>query len=298
PDGDSLGSIAALGLALEQLGMETTCAMADKVPDKFAFLPGYNRFTSEIPEVWDLLVVLDCSEPQRLESLDWLLAKAPVIVNLDHHFSPQGGIGTYNYIKPETASTGEIVLDLLDCLPITLTQEIAECLYTSISSDSGSFRYENTTPETFRKGARLLECGIPAARIGEHLFNEKPLISLRLLQIVLNRIQLSPNGELVWSHLQQKDLQEFGALEEDAEGLIDYLRSIRGVEVALLFREVPSGEYRVNLRSRGKYSVREVAAHFGGGGHLRAAGCTLALPWLQVQEQVVKAMLNEMAKQI
>ncbi len=297
PDGDSLGSTAALGLALEQMGLETVWAVPDKVPEHFAFLPGYQRFTAEISKDWDLLVVLDCSESQRLQNLDWLLRQAPLIVNLDHHFSRQGGLGKYNYIKPEMSSTGEIVLDLLDYLPVSLNREIAECLYVAVSSDTGSFRYKNTTPETFRKGARLLECGIPAAEISENLFNTRSLPSMRLLQEILNRLQLSPDGQLAWSYLLQKDFKEKQALDEDAEGLIDYLRSIRGVEVTLLFRELPSGEYRVNLRSRGLYNVREVAAGFGGGGHISASGCTLALPFEQVQKQVVQAMLEEMAKQ-
>lgn len=275
PDGDSLGSVLALGLALESQGKEVVFVSGDPIPPGYAFLPEVHRFAVGHlpPGNYDLLVVLDCSVRERLPNV---LRDHPLLdansACLDHHASATL-FCRFNYIDPRAAAVGEIVFDLLGILGIPITPPVATCLYVAIVTDTGSFRYETTTAATHRRVAALLDTGIDPAAISRRVYEEKPLRGIRLLQAALASLKVSPGGRVAWMTVDHGTMQALGATDADADGLVDYARIIEGVEVAILLREVAPGKTRVGFRSKKYVDVNRLAALFGGGGHPRAAGC-------------------------
>ncbi len=294
PDGDCVGSVAALGLALTQLGKEVTMALPDPVPEIYLFLPGAADFAigeSALTVDYDTFMVLDCSVPERLGVLRALLERRLTVCNIDHHASSHH-FADYNYIDPQAAATAEIVQDLCALLGARITPEIAACLYAGILTDTGSFQYENTTPDTHRRAAALIECGAPAVMINIQIYEQKPLAHLKVLAAALPTLRLSPCGRVAWMSVTRELLASLGAKDEHVNGLINYARSVRGVEVALLFREIAPGRYKVSFRSKEAVDVNRLAARFGGGGHVRAAGCVLEGDLDRLQVRLVEAAVE------
>ena len=228
PDGDCLGSVLALGLTLERLGKKVIMGGPDPIPEIYHYLPGLDRFiVGKPPEYeYDTFIVLDCSIPERLgQGYQEFLNKDLVLINIDHHEGSQP-FGDYQYTDPKAAAVGEIILDLLDVMKVQITIEAAVNLYTAIITDTGSFRYDNTTPGTHRRVALLLEMGIPATDINIHLYEEKPLAALKILVL-----HLTPNRKPLRQGLLDdyngKSLHKAGALDEHTDGLINYARSIK-----------------------------------------------------------------------
>ncbi|RKO66325.1 DHH family phosphoesterase [Desulfofundulus salinus] len=299
PDGDCLGSVAALGLGLLKLGKEVTLASPDPLPELYHFLPGADRFLigeQALKGDYDTFVVLDSSVPERLGPLKDLLFRDLVVCIIDHHVGKHD-FGHHVYVDPKAAATGEIIQDLLDLLQVQPQVEIASCLYTAIVTDTGSFRYQNTTPLTHRRVARLMDEGVDAARLNVLLFEQKSLLHLRVLQAALQTLDLTPCGRVAWMSVTRETLDSLGAREEHTDGLIDYVRSLRGVEVALLFREIVPGRWKVGLRSRGRVDVQRVASRFNGGGHLRAAGAVVEGEGGVITKRVVEAVLKAMQEE-
>ncbi|WP_027718243.1 DHH family phosphoesterase [Desulfovirgula thermocuniculi] len=297
PDGDCLGSAAALGLALEKLGKDVTLASPDPLPEVYHFLPGADRFlTGEqaLGGEYDLLVAVDLSNPERLGPLKELLARVPLVCAIDHH-KGNNSFGHYSYIDPAAAATGEIIQDLLEHLHVSPAGDIGVCLYTAIATDTGSFRYQNTTPGTHRRVARLMEEGLDAAKVNALLFEQKSLLHLRVLQAALQTLDLTPCGRVAWMSVSRETLDSLGAQDEHTDGLIEYVRSLRGVEVAMLFREISPGRWKVGFRSRGGVDVQRIASLFNGGGHMRAAGAVLDGSAGEVMKKVLAAVLQELA---
>ncbi|SHE58541.1 phosphoesterase RecJ domain-containing protein [Desulfofundulus australicus DSM 11792] len=296
PDGDCLGSVAALGLGLMELGKQVTLASPDPLPELYQFLPGADRFLigeEALKGTYDTFVVLDSSVPDRLGPLKELLVRDLVVCVIDHHVGNHD-FGHFIYVDPKAAATGEIIQDLLDLLHVSSRVDIASCLYTAIVTDTGSFRYQNTTPLTHRRVARLMEEGVDAARLSVLLFEQKSLLHLRVLQAALQTLDFTSCGRVGWMSVTRETLDSLGAREEHTDGLIDYVRSLRGVEVALLFREIESGCWKVGFRSRGQVDVQQVASRFNGGGHLRAAGAVVRGEGEAVIKMVVRAVLEVM----
>ncbi len=296
PDGDCLGSVAALGLGLMELGKQVTLASPDPLPELYHFLPGADRFLigeEALKGTYDTFVVLDSSVPDRLGPLKELLFRDLMVCVIDHHMGSHD-FGHLIYVDPKAAATGEIIQDLLDLLHVSPRVDIASCLYTAIVTDTGSFRYQNTTPLTHRRVARLMEEGVDAARLNVLLFEQKSLLHLRVLQAALQTLDFTPCGRVGWMSVTRETLDSLGAREEHTDGLIDYVRSLRGVEVALLFREIVSGCWKVGFRSRGQVDVQQVASRFNGGGHLRAAGAVVRGEGEAVIKMVVRAVLEVM----
>jgi|Deesub1362A_J573_1020465.scaffolds.fasta_scaffold00044_84 phosphoesterase RecJ-like protein len=276
PDGDSIGSTLALGFMLEQLGATVTMVSQDQIPTTYRFLPGVDRIhIGSVPEgPFDCLVALDCSVPERVgQAVQPLLSQPGVrVINIDHHVSAVP-FADYNYIDPSAAAVGEIVFDLAELLGVELTADISICLYTAIVTDTGSFRYENTSPGTHRRVARLIEQGLGVGAINTQIYDEKPLAAVKLLHRVLGTLTVSECGRFAWLKLTRAMEAECGAGQVEAEDLINYARTIQGVEVGILFREMPEGRIKVGFRSKRLVDVSRLAATFGGGGHPRAAGC-------------------------
>ncbi|MDD2444290.1 MAG: bifunctional oligoribonuclease/PAP phosphatase NrnA [Desulfotomaculaceae bacterium] len=294
PDGDSFGSTLALGLTLEQLGKTVTLAGPDPVPEIYKFLPGVERFVTGPPPdgKYDTFIVLDCSTPERLgEGYRDLLHRDMVTVNIDHHIG-SADFGEYRYVDPHAAAVGEIVFDLFGLMGVKISPEAAICLYIAIITDTGSFQYDNTTPGTHRRVAKLLEIGIPATPANIRVYEEKPRAFLRLLGAALNTLSESPCGRVCWMTITRDIILNAGAEDEHAEGLVNYTRRIKGVEVGLLFRETAAGSYKISFRSKYFVDVNKLAAIFGGGGHLRAAGCVIQGDLNKIRKEVVAAAIR------
>ncbi|SHK65032.1 phosphoesterase RecJ domain-containing protein [Desulforamulus aeronauticus DSM 10349] len=290
PDGDSLGSVLALGLGLHLLGKQVTMASSDPLPELYSFLPGINEMiVGEVsPEAFDLLIVVDCSVPDRLGSaLLPLYESGLTTVVLDHHVNDQP-FGDFNYVRSSAAATGEIIMDLLEALGIPLNTDLAINLYTAIVTDTGSFRYENTTSETHRRVARLLEYDIPVARLSNLIFSEQPISQIRLLEAVLSTLEVSENGQLATISLSRQTQESVGANDQQIEGMINYARNIQNVEVAMFFRELDEQRIKISFRSKYYIDVNLFAKKFGGGGHVRASGCTVEGTLSEVKDRVVK----------
>ncbi len=271
PDGDVLGSQLGLGLALREAGRAVTFACRHPVPEPFDFLPGANEVQQwkEGRGEYDVVVTLDCPDPGRVGGLlDGLRQPGARVLNIDHH-GDNHGYGDVNWIQPGAAATGEMVYALVAAASLPLTPAVATNLYTAIVTDTGSFRYSNTTPETFRIAARLVEAGADPAEVGIKLYETRHLAGLHLLGRILQQVETNPEGTVAWVVIDRSQTASPDLLE--AEEFITYPRSLRTAKVAVLFRELV-GEVKVSLRAKGEVNVARIAARFGGGGHPNAAG--------------------------
>ena len=298
PDGDSIGSTLALGLALERLGKRTVLVGADLPGEAYRFLPSGDRFRlwNEVEEDWsqyDAAILLDCADLDRVGPARAAIERIGRIINVDHHPSNRR-YGDVNYIEPTAAAVGEITARLIDALGVPLDAAMAYGLYTAILTDTGSFQYENTRPETLRLAARLLESGVEPQRVAQSVFEQRPLRVLRLLREALGTLEVGAGGRLAWMTVSRAMMDKVGAHRGDTEGFVNYPRSLAGVEVALLFVEEPDGRVRVSWRSSHEVDVSQLAARFGGGGHARAAGCTLPGPLEKVRVQVLRDVVRHL----
>lgn len=278
PDGDALGSALGLALALEAAGKEARVVMRDTWSRAYAKLPGISRVVvadalpADWPSRWDAVLAMECPEAERA---GWPNLLAGKVVNVDHH-AGNTRYGSLNLVDLPAAATGEIVADLLDLLGWPFTADIATNLWVSLVTDTGSFRYSNTTPKALALGARLVAEGAQPGPVNEFLFEAAPLSSLKLEALVLGTLELHAGGTVATVELPRRFFDESGAKEPDTEGLVNRARGIEGVRAAALIREGEDGEIRCSLRSKGAVDVRSVAVLHAGGGHRNASGCRMA----------------------
>lgn len=293
PDGDALGSLLGLGLALLALDKSVTFLSEDGVPDILAFLPGAERVRRTTNLLaFDLALVVDSGDLPRVgKSIQPVIGRARRVVDIDHHVTA-GAFGDIRVLNARAASTAEIVYALLTTLGAVITPEIATCLFTGIITDTGSFRFQNVTPNTLRVAAALLEAGAPPAHISENVFDNRTFAATRLLGAALAALRQTDDGRIVWTHVTAQDFHAFGAADADTEGIVSYVRGVRGADVGILFREMADGTVRVSLRSREGLDVSQIAARFGGGGHRMASGCTLPGPLAEAEQSVLSAVLE------
>lgn len=274
PDGDVLGSQLGLGLALREAGRHVEFACHHAVPDPYHFLPGADEIQQwkEGRGEYDVVVTLDCPDPSRAGGLlDGARQPGTRVLNIDHH-GDNRRYGDVNWIQPTAAATGEMVYDLVEVAGLTLTPAVALNLYTTLVTDTGSFRYSNTTPRTFRIAARLVEAGADPAVVAIQLYETRHLAGLHLLGRILQQVETDPEGTVAWVVIDRSQTESPHLLE--AEDFITYPRSLRAAKVAVLFREL-AGEVKVSFRAKGEVNVSRIAARFGGGGHPNAAGAVL-----------------------
>lgn len=287
PDGDTLGSMIALGTGLEQRHKTVTLISSDGVPAIYSFLPDIERITSATERRdFDLAIVLDAGDLSRIGQAHEAVLSAPRLVNIDHHLAAEP-FGDVRLVDATAAATGEIVYDLLVALGASITLPIAECLLCALLTDTGSFRFMNVTPRTMEIAAEMLRVGASPNTIAENVFENKAFAAQKLLGRALESLQRTPNGRIVWAHVTRADFMDFDATDEATEGIVNAIRAVRGAEVALFLREMPSGRLRVSLRSRDPFDVSQVAHAFGGGGHRLAAGCTLDGPLAEAEARLV-----------
>jgi bifunctional oligoribonuclease and PAP phosphatase NrnA len=279
PDGDALGSLLAAKLGLEQLGKDVVMYLAGEtpLPREYSWMP-FGNLRRTLPEdaADRILLALDCANESRLGPDPEVLASAPLVVNVDHHHD-NTRFGGLNMVVAEASSTGEIVRDLFSELGVEVTPEIAEALYIALVTDTGRFQYANTTPKALRLAAELVEAGADLHKVFQGVFESVQFAKLKLLARALERAQIYEGGRLVVSYLLRGDFAEVGAAEPYSEGIIDYLRTVEGADMAALIREPPRSDAparRISLRSStDELDVSEIARHSGdGGGHRQAAG--------------------------
>ncbi len=287
PDGDAVGSTLALASYLRRLGKDVTVYMCDPLPELYAFLPLAEEVVQAIPSrTFDVCFVLDvgefCRAGAELEKFQGI-AK---FVNIDHHLNCDL-FGALNLIDSEACATGALIYRIITAAGHGIDYDIALCIYTAVITDTGSFRYSNANPEAFTIAAEMVAHGVNAWSVAEKLYESQPRKRLELLALSLATLSISPRGDVASVTVTLDMYERTGTSAELTDGFVNYPRSIRGVEVALFFREINSGLVKVGFRSKGKVDVSALAAVFGGGGHHNAAGCTIPGTVDGVREKVL-----------
>jgi phosphoesterase RecJ-like protein len=284
PDGDAIGSLLAMGLAMETLKIDAKLFCQSPIPALYRFLPWSHR-VCRLPgdiQKYEAAVILDCGEFERIGNSVEYVQQIPVIINIDHHFT-NTHFGSINLIVADACATCEIVYQLLLEMGVTINQPMARCLYTGILTDTGSFRFSNTNRSTFEICEELVKVGVNPHDVAKHVYGQYSLSRIKLLNLALDSLEISKNGKISLMTLTDKMLQETGTQNEDIDGMINYARRIKNVKVAVLIQEYRNGRrrsgergrYHVSLRSDGSVDVANIALSFGGGGHVTAAGfCT------------------------
>lgn len=276
PDGDAVGSVLGMTLALRHAGIPAVPTLADDrpAPSTYSFLPGHSLYVpaSEL-EPPDVFIALDTPVPHRLGVAEPLMRNAETVVTFDHH--PDAELfGSECVCDARYAATGQIVWRFLSALEIAVTDQIALPLYVALMTDTGRFAYDNTTAEALRDAAEMIDAGVLPAEAARLVYQERSAASLELEARTLSRLTLANGGRVAWTYLTDEDFAETGALPEEAEHLPDAIRVLGGIDVALLLRQRGS-EVRGNLRSKTGADVSVVARAFDGGGHRAAAGFTV-----------------------
>jgi phosphoesterase RecJ-like protein len=290
PDGDALGSEIALMLALRSLGKEAVVINRDPVPPRYNILPASDqvRVFDRICGDYDLVFVLECGSLARTGLAD---LEARTLANIDHHASTPHW-ACINWIDPEACAVGEMVFRIAKALGAPITRELATNIYTAIVTDTGSFQFASTTAATFRMAAELADAGADVAEIARNIFYSNPITKVNAMTVMLNRMKLDGGGRIVWTVVTRDDMIRHNCMEEDVEGLVNFPLTISGVDVAVLFRELEDGSFRVSLRSKNAADVSQVAIAFGGGGHRYASGCRLAGPFETVKNELISEVIR------
>jgi phosphoesterase RecJ-like protein len=293
PESDAIGSCIALALGLKKMGKFTYILNRDPVPDIVRFLPHSGSVKRKIPPMnFDALIIVDCNTIERT-GLNGLKADSAAII--DHHI-PTPNVSRHmfhskqlvKFIDENSAAAGVLVYKLLRSLHVPFDRKIATNLFTSIYSDTGGFRYSNTNPETLTIASKLIEEGAIPWEITREIYENNPLNRLRLLNLTLSTLE--KKGAIAWVTVRKKMFQDTNTSVQDIENFVDYPRTIKGVEVAVLFREDKKNSYKLSLRSKGKVDVEEIAKSFGGGGHSSAAGCRLTGPLPEIKGKILKVI--------
>jgi len=290
PDGDALGSQLALGVSLRQLGKNVRIWNEEGMLDKYSFLPCANLLTRPPaqPEDVDVAVALDTAIQNRLGTTVAAIKSAKLWINIDHHPS-NPGYGDIVYIDPKSPATGQILFELMTNQRLPIDSAIAENLYVAISTDTGSFQYPNTTARTFEIAAELVRVGVDVGRASQLIYENYPRRRVELLRDLLGTMQFDAKDRVASFSLSMATAKKLGVLPEDNEGLIDHLRAIRGVIVAVFFEELPDGKVRVSMRSKSeKVNVCAICEKFGGGGHVLAAGARVKGTLAEVEEKILE----------
>lgn len=284
PDGDAIGSMAAMYLVLKGMGKKAAMHCRDAVPEIYKFLPASGKVKSSLKGRYDLAIVVDCGDEKRVDNGIRLRALADKVINIDHH-PDNTKFGDINLIE-KISSVSEILFKLFRNMKVKISRDIAACLYVGLMTDTGNFRYDYTTADSLDIAASLARAGAKISRIAMAVYETKTISSVRILGAALYRLETSLSGNVAWTILPKQLMDSLGAKSEDLTGLVDQIRSIKGVEVAILFREEDDG-IKVNFRSKFTVNVSDIAKKLGGGGHIRASGVIMQGKLEDVKEKVL-----------
>ena len=291
PDGDTLGSATAMYLALTAMGKKVSLFCDGKVPDQMSFLPGADQF--RIPEgkegPFDLMLSVDVSDERRLGACAALKSRAAMTAQIDHH--PTNPLFMQvNSVDGEAPATCMMIREQLSELGVSLTKDIAICLYTGISTDTGNYAFSCTDAESFRMTGELMEYDLPLAELNRILFRVRSRPQIKLLGKALESLTFRGDGKIAVMKLTKADFDECGALAEHADTIVNYGMDTIGTEMAMLAREAGDGSIKFSLRAKEPNRIDDVARQFGGGGHPQASGITMTGGLDETTEQVLKAM--------
>jgi len=292
-DGDALGSELALYQMLSNMGKAVAVYNQDETPGNYRFLPGSDKIIHKLPplEKYDVVIILDCSEFDRIGDEASRVGGMQRIINIDHHVSNRN-FGNIVLIDHSASSTAEVLYRLMLKMDVDITKDMATNLYAAIITDTGGFCYGNTKRDTLIAAGHLVERGADPQWISENVYESNPLSKIRLLTKVLETLAFDWDRKVGYMVVYRKDLKDVGALVEHTEGFVDIPRSIDGVEVSILFTELSEYQFKLSLRSKGRVNVERVARAFGGGGHINAAACHIDGDFKTVLQRVLGAVAD------
>ncbi|MGE0201491.1 MAG: bifunctional oligoribonuclease/PAP phosphatase NrnA [Candidatus Melainabacteria bacterium] len=306
PDGDTLGTMLGLRHALcaTRPALRVDCVISGKMPDVYRFMPGIETVkdcetATDLLERYDLAISVDCGSLDRLGPAGAHFSRAATSLNIDHHVSNEQ-FGQINLVVPQAAASGEVLFDLLQAMDVPVPPEAATCLYTAIVTDTGGFKYSNTSAKVMETVAALIRCGADPEFIFKQLYEEQPFEKLALHADAFLQTRFEADQRIAWTLVDQDLLKKHQALEEHVDGLVENLRRINCVLVAVVLKHTRPGETRVSCRSDDhRIDVSQVMQSFGGGGHKMAAGCTIAAPpreaWAQLLPRFREAVQPALA---
>jgi phosphoesterase RecJ-like protein len=280
PDGDALGSMLALAIALHARGKQVVCSWGSEpvaAPRQYTFLPRLDLLSpqADFPAEPSTMITFDSGSFSRFGTLEPHARAARTLIVVDHHAS-NDRFGTINLVEPDAAASAVLTYELLGRMKHEIDRDIATCLYTGLVTDTGRFQYSNTTPYVHEVAADLIARGAPHVKITEQVYNTHPVGFLKLAAVALGRIEVRDDANLVWTWVERGDLDAAGIGIEDIESLIDLVRTAEVADVAAVLKQQSDGRYRVSMRSKGAADVGALCESFGGGGHRLAAGFTSA----------------------
>ena len=298
PDGDAIGSTLALGLALQGMGKKVYMWNEDGVPARYAFLEGaelIQPLPETVPADVEMRICVDTGDWKRLgDRTQQLLVDFPLIVNVDHH-GTNTRYGHLQVIEPETAACSFVLFNMLKSWGVKMTRPVADALYVGSSTDTGSFQYGSTTPEVMHAAGELLAAGVDVADVNRRVYQEVPYSSLLMQREVLNHMVVEAGGRLAHYSMPAGRKAELQVSLEDTKDLVDVVRVLQGVKVAIIFEDLEDGRIRVSLRSKdASISVAAIASLFGGGGHAMASGIRMRGELADCREKVLNAVRKEL----
>lgn len=290
PDGDAIGSELALAAGLRLIGKKVTVFNQDHTPDIMSFLPGATEITHDIPEgaQFDAAVVVDSGTPKQLGEKFNAFKGYKKLLNIDHHATNLNFADTV-YVDPDACSTGVMIYRILKRLQVEITEEIAVSIYSTIIVDSGSFHYGNSNPEAFRIAGEMVGLGVKPWVVAQNIYENQPEGRIRLLNMSLNTLSTHHNGKIGFIMVSSDMYKATGTKAEDTDGIVNYARALKGVEVAIFVREIAGDKYKASIRSKGSVDVTKIAGRFDGGGHINAAGCVLRGSLSEVKQKLIEA---------
>lgn len=297
PDGDAVGSLVAMGLALYAADQRPTFYIESPIPAVYRFLPSVSRIQRHIEDLtrFDTAVILDCGDLDRIGARGPALARIPTVINIDHHVT-NSGFGTIQLVDTNACATAEIVYRLIRRMDVPVDADMATAIYTGIFTDTGSFRFSNTNRSAFAICEEMVQRGVDPYQVAQKVYGTYSLGRIKLLNMALDSIEISENGKLSVMTLTQRMFEETGTHPEDVDGIINYARRIEDVQVAVLILENETNgngagketrPFHISLRSDGTVDVSAIAAHFGGGGHRSAAGFNIESRIAELKSEII-----------
>lgn len=298
PDGDAIGSLVALGLALSAMDKKVSLFNESQIPAVYRFLPSVKQVHRRLEDftIFDMAFILDCGAINRVGSVADDIEKIKTVVNIDHHVT-NTGFGHIQLIDPAACATAEVLYRLIKALGVTIGTDIASAIYTGILTDTGSFRFANTNRAAFEIAQEMVGIGVDPSLIAQYMYGTYSIGRIKLLNMALDTIETFEGGKLSLMSVSQKMLDETGTRNEDVDGMINYARGIQNIKVAALIQELNNGNevssdsqrrYHVSLRSDGQVDVAAIASAYGGGGHCSAAGFSIKASLADIKAQLAK----------
>lgn len=296
PDGDTLGSALAMHILLTGMGKRAEVICEEPVPHIYKYLPrAYKVVLPEKAKGYECVIAVDCADMQRFKKSEHLFTDAQFTMAIDHHFTNKG-YADANLICPDASASCEVVYELYKAMDKPIEYAAAVCLYTGIVTDTGNLTYSNTTPDCIRMVAEMLENGLNITEINRNIYRTVPFSKTRLQGHVLANMKLELGGQIGIATLTVAEMDSFEATNEDCEGIVDNVRDVESVKVAIFIREGRDGTYKVSLRSKECADVGKIAGKYGGGGHAAAAGYTSKEPLSTTYANVLRDVMEELGE--